>query len=77
MNEFKVGDRVRIRYLYDCCPYNNQIGTITWLHEYNFYPNGDISKAEKRVQGEILYDDGCKIAIDHMGSGIVSPVEKI
>lgn len=55
---FKVGDKVKIPYICDCCEHNNQVGTITWIHSYNYYPNRDESVVEHRFQGTITYDDG-------------------
>ena len=55
---FNVGDKVKIPYISDCNPHNNKVGTVTWLHNYNYYPNGDYSVIEKRMQGTITYDDG-------------------
>lgn len=78
--EFFLGDKVKIRYISDCNPHNNQVGTIVWLHEYKFYPNGDSTNVETRVQGTILYDDGTTEGVGDFyrkGSGLVSPVEKV
>lgn len=75
---FKIGDRVKIRYICDCHPYNNKVGTITWLHNYNYYPNGDDSVVETRTQGTITYDDGKSFDISNMyrkSSGVVSKIE--
>lgn len=55
---FKIGDRAKIAYIYESCAHNNQIGTITWLHEYSCHPNRNLSITEKRTQGTITYDDG-------------------
>ena len=77
---FKVGDKVKIPYISDCNPHNNKVGTITWLHDYNYYPNGDYSVSEKRTQGTITYDDGKSFNVSNMyrkGSGVVSKIEHI
>ena len=80
MEKFKVGDKVKIQYINDCNKYNNKIGTITWLHDYNFYPKGDYSIIEKRTQGKVLYSDGTIISIRDMyreTSGLYSKLEKV
>ena len=76
---FHVGDKVKILYISDCNPHNGKVGTITWLHEYNFYPNGDFCMVEKKVQGTIAYEDGKMENISDFyrkKCGIVSPVIK-
>lgn len=78
--KFKVGDKVRVAYICDCDSRNGQIGTITWLHTHKFYPNGDTSVIEERVQGTITYPDGSVYSPGDMyreGSGVVSPIEKV
>ena len=80
MEEFKVGDNVKLSYITDCNKHNNKVGTITWLHQYNYYPKGDLSLVELRTQGTIIYDDGTEEHINDFyrkGSGIVSPVIKV
>lgn len=75
---FKVGDKVRIPYISDCNPHNNKVGIITWLHNYNYYPNRDYSAIEKRTQGTITYDDGTTegvVDFYRKGSGLVSEIE--
>lgn len=77
---FKVGDKVKIPYISDCNSHNNKVGTITWLHDYNYYPNRDYSVIEKRTQGTITYDDGTTESVGNFyreGSGIVSKIELI
>lgn len=77
---FKIGDKVKIRYICDCHPYNNKIGTITWLHNYNYYPNGDDSVVEIRTQGVITYDNKKNFAVSNMyrkNSDIVSSIELV
>ena len=77
---FKVGDKVKIPYIYDCNPHNNKIGTITWLHDYNYYPNRDNSVVETRTQGVITYDDGTtEEVVDFYREpcGIVSEIIKV
>lgn len=81
--KFNVGDKVRIAYISDCNPHNGKIGTITWLHDYKYYPNGakgDCLNFEIRTQGKITYDDGTAEGVGNFyrkGSGLVSPVEKV
>lgn len=77
---FKVGDKVKIPYISDCNPHNNKVGIITWLHDYNYYPNKDYSVIEKRTQGTITYEDGSTESISNLyrkGSGLVSEIEYI
>ena len=77
---FHVGDKVKIWYISDCNPHNGKVGTITWLHEYNFYPSEDFRMVEKKVQGTIAYEDGKMENISDFyrkGCGIVSPVIKV
>lgn len=78
--KFKVGDKVKIDYISDYNKHNGEIGKITWLNEYKYYPNGDYSVVEKRTQAEITYKDGSTEMISDLytkGSGLVSPVKKI
>ena len=80
MNKFKIGDRVRIKYISDCNPYNGVVGIINWLHRYKYYPTGVADKFEYKVQGHILYPCGNIFSVNDMyrdGGGAVSPVEKI
>lgn len=75
---FKVGDKVRIPYINDCNPHNNKIGIITWLHDYNYYPNRNYSIIEKRTQGTITYNDGTTEGVSDFyrkSSGLVSEIE--
>lgn len=77
---FKVGDKVKIKYISDCNPHNNKVGIITWLRSYNYYPNRDYSVIEKRVQGIITYADGTTESVGNFyrkGSGLVSRIERI
>lgn len=80
MAKFKIGDSVRVAYICDCHPCNNMVGTLTWMHEYNYYPNRDESVVEKRWQGTIEYPNGMTYSVSNLyrkGSGVVSPVEII
>ena len=80
VNKFKVGDKVRIKYISDNSKHNNEVGTITFLRDYNYYPNGDDSVIEKKTQGTITYKDGSEESVVDFyrtGSGVVSPVEKV
>lgn len=80
VEKFKVGDKVKIKYISDNSRHNNKIGTITWLNEYNYYPNGDYSVIKKKTQGIITYEDGSEEGVSDFyakGSGITSPVKKV
>lgn len=80
VGEFKVGDKVRIAYINDGNEHNGEIGTITWLNDYNYYPKGDMSVVEKRTQAEITYSNGDVEEVGNIyreGSGLVSPIEKV
>ena len=77
---FKVGDKVKIPYISDGCKFNDKVGIITWLHDYNFYPNGDYSVVEIKTQATIEYENGEKLEISNLygePSGIVSKVIKV
>lgn len=78
--EFFLGDKVKIRYISDCNPHNDKVGTIIWLHKCEYYPHGDDTEVETHLQGTILYDDGTTEGVGDFyrkGSGLVSPVEKV
>lgn len=78
--EFFLGDRVKIRYISDCNPHNDKVGTIIWLNECKYYPHGNYTEVETHLQGTILYDDGTTEGVGDFyrkGSGLVSPVEKV
>ena len=80
MRMFKVGDKVRIEYEYDCWRHNGEIGTLTWVHLYNYYPNRDERAIEERQQGIITYANGDEFGVQNLhrnGCGILSPVELI
>lgn len=80
VEKFKVGDKVKIEYISDNSRHNNKIGTITWLNEYNYYPNGDYSVIKKKTQGIITYEDGSEEEVSDFyakGSGITSPIKKV
>ena len=80
MKPFQIGDRVRIAYLYDHFAHNGEIGTITWVNLYNYYPNRDESVVEKRQQGTITFANGDELNIGNLhyqGCGILSPVELV
>ena len=77
---FKVGDKVKIPYISDGCKFNDKVGIITWLHDYNFYPSGDYSVVEIKTQATIEYENGEKLEISNLygePSGIVSKVIKV
>lgn len=80
VKDFKVGDKVKIDYISDGNKHNGQVGTITWLNEYNYYPKGDESVVEKKTQGTIIYSDGSEEEVNDFyreESGLVSPVQKV
>ena len=77
---FKVGDKVRIPYISDCNKYNNKVGTIVWLKDWEYYPNGDYSVVEIKTQAKIEYDDKVGIMVKDLyreHSGLVSKVIKV
>ena len=77
---FKVGDKVKIPYISDCHKYNNEVGTITWLHDYKFFPNTFPSVEEIKTQAIITYDDGGELEISNIyrePSGLVSKIIKV
>ena len=79
IDKFEVGDKVKINYFYDTYAYNGKIGTIKWLHDYHYYPHGDLSEIVKRVQGIIQFEDGHEEAINdfyHKGGRSVLLVSK-
>ena len=74
---FKLGDKVKIPYINDANPHNNKVGIITWLHDYNYYPNRDYSVIEQKTQGTITYEDGTTEGVVNFyrkGSGLVSEI---
>ena len=77
---FKVGDRVKIPYVFDNCKFNNKVGTIVSLHDYNFYPNKDYSVVENKTQAVIEYENGETLPILDLyrePNGLVSKVIKV
>ena len=77
---FKVGDKVKIPYVFDNCKFNDKVGTIIELHDYNFYPNGDYSVVEIKTQAVIEYENGETLPILDLyrePSGLVSKVIKV
>lgn len=79
-NEFKVGDKVKIDYISDGNKYNDEVGTIKWIHKYKYYPNGKENEFEYKYQAEIEYSDGGVLAVNDIyapGSGIVGTVKKV
>ena len=77
---FKVGDKVRIPYVFDNCKFNNKVGTIISLHDYDFYPNKDYSVVEIKTQAVIEYENGETLPILDLyrePSGLVSKVIKV
>ena len=79
-NEFKVGDKVKIDYISDGNKYNDEVGTIKWIHKYKYYPNGKENEFEYKYQAEIEYSDGGVLAVNDIyapGSGIVGTIKKV
>lgn len=77
---FKEGDKVKINYISDENPHNGEVGTLTMVRRYKYYPTGDINEFEYRYQGEIEYTDGSTESISDLemaGSGVISPVQKV
>ena len=80
MSKFKVGDKVIIPYIFDNCKFNDKVGTIIWLHDWNYYPNKDCSVVEVKTQAIIEYDNGEKLNlldINRTLSGLVYNVIKV
>ena len=80
MEKFKVGDKVSIPYVFDNCKFNNKVGTIVWLKDWNYYPNGDYSVVEVKTQATIEYENGEKLEISDIyreQSGVISKVIKV
>ena len=80
MCDFKVGDKVKIPYIFDNCKFNSKVGTITWLKDWNYYPNGDYSVVEIKTQATIEYENGGKLElldINRETSGLVCEVIKV
>lgn len=80
MEKFKVGDKVKIPYIFDNCKFNDKVGTIVWLHDWNYYPNGDYSIVEVKTQATIEYENGEKLEVSNIyreQSGVISKVIKV
>lgn len=78
--DFKVGDKVKVEYTSDASKYNGEVGTLTMVKKYKYYPDGNQDEFEYKTQGIVKYDDGTEMTISDLnreGSGIVSPVEKV
>jgi len=73
---FDLGDKVKIPYICDGDRHNGEVGEVTWLHPYKFYPEGDINNHVWKYQMEISYPDGQSIMADpdRKTSGVVSEV---
>lgn len=73
---FNLGDKVKIPYISDSNKHNNQIGEVTWIHPYKFYPGGDINNHVWKYQMTITYPDGETEGAnpDAKTSGLVSEV---
>ena len=77
---FKVGDKVKIPYVFDNCKFNNKVGTIVWLKDWEYYPNKDYSVVEVKTQATIEYENGETLPIMDLyrePSGLVSKVIKV
>lgn len=76
---FNIGDRVKTGYFFDGCKGNYQFGTITWVHEYNSYPNNDYSIIEKKIQGTVVCDNGYRLEIGDLYADFqgVKYIEKV
>ena len=77
---FSLGDKVRIPYISDRNPHNNQVGMIVWLHKYYRYPEGRTDTHEEKYQATIRYEDGFTENVGDLyrkGSGLVSEVELV
>ena len=73
---FHLGDKVKIPYIADCYRHNNEVGEVTWIHPYKFYPGGDPNNHIWKYQMEITYPDGQSLIADPdvKTSGLVSEV---
>ena len=73
---FNLGDKVLIPYICDGDRHNGEVGEVTWIHPYKFYPGSDINNHVWKHQMEITYPDGQSIIADpdSKPSGIVSEV---
>ena len=73
---FNLGDKVKIPYICDCYKYNGEVGEVTWIHPYKFFPDGDSSCHVWKYQMEITYPDGHSLMVDphRKPSGVVSEV---
>lgn len=76
---FKVGDRVKQRYISDNNIHNNMTAEITWINTFKYYPNGDYSVVKERIQAHIKYVNGDTeyVVLDTDGFGILSPFELV
>ncbi len=74
--KFKIGDKVKIPYISDCDKHNGEVGEVTWIHPYKFYPSADINNHIWKYQMQITFSDGERIMTDpdRRSSGIVSEV---
>lgn len=76
----KVGDKVKLYYISDCNPHNNQIGKVIDENMYKYYPNGEPNEFVWKQQCTIQYPDGsteCIQDTERKGGGVVSPLIKI
>ena len=74
--KFNIGDKVKIPYISDCDKHNGEVGEVTWIHAYKFYPGDNINNHVWKHQIQITYADGQTIMADpdRKSSGIVSEV---
>lgn len=75
-----IGDKVKVKYISDCNPHNNEIGEVIDTRTHKYYPNGNPNEFIFQQCCTIEYKDGTTeyiIDTDRKGSGLVSPLEKI
>ena len=65
---------------FDNCKFNNKVGTIIWLHDWNYYPNKDYSVVEVKTQATIEYENGVKLEVSDLyrkSSSLVCDIIKV
>lgn len=76
----KVGDKVKLNYISDCNPHNNEVGIVIEESKYNYYPNGKPDEFILQQRCTIQYPDNSIEYVqdtERMGSGVVSPLIKV
>jgi hypothetical protein len=76
----KVGDKVKLFYISDGNPQNNQLGIVIKENMYKYYPNGDPNEYIWKQGCIIQYPDNSTYSVEdteRKGSGVVSPLIKI